>query len=177
MRKAKWLLILLTLMLVQLSPSAWGEIPVLIRFHENPRQAEAALIARNGGRVNRQFQLVPAVAARLPARAIEALRAAPGVAAVELDGTVELHDYTTVWGFRGLVPPPSIAVSGSKTGRNQFQCWRPGFEWRCLIRASTTIIWTWRRTIVADTTLLTITPIRGMTMDTERISQVRLPLC
>ncbi|TVS10903.1 MAG: hypothetical protein EA424_24540 [Planctomycetaceae bacterium] len=105
MRKSKSSLVLLTFVILQFPLSAWGEIPVLIRFRENPRQADAALIARNGGRVHRQFQLVPAVAATLPARAIAALRATPGVEAVELDGTVELHDYDTVWGVKRIRAP------------------------------------------------------------------------
>ncbi len=105
MRKSNLSLVLVTFVILQFPLSAWGEIPVLIRFRDNPRQAEAALIARNGGRVHRQFQLVPAVAAKLPARAIAALRANPRVEAVELDGTLELHDYDTVWGVQRIGAP------------------------------------------------------------------------
>jgi subtilisin len=105
MRTSNLTLILLTFVVLQFPLSVLGDIPVLIRFRGKPRQPEAALIARNGGRVHRQFQIVPAVAATLPARAIKALRAAPGVASVELDGQVELHDYNAVWGVQRIGAP------------------------------------------------------------------------
>jgi subtilisin len=73
-------------------------VPVLVRFHAQPNQVDAERISLRGGVVTRQFQVVPAFAARVPAAALAGLRAAPGVAAVELDLEVAAHDYGNVWG-------------------------------------------------------------------------------
>ena len=73
-------------------------VPVLVRFHAQPNQVDAERISLQGGVVTRQFQVVPAFAARVPAAALAGLRAAPGVAAVELDLEVAAHDYANVWG-------------------------------------------------------------------------------
>lgn len=81
-------------------------VPVLIRFQQAPGQAQADLVAAHGGTVTRQFRIVPAVAARIPAPALAALQNAPGVAAVESDGIVEAHgEYDVVWGVNRVHAP------------------------------------------------------------------------
>jgi subtilisin len=110
--------ILLTFVCLQIPLIALGDVPVLIRFRQGaPGQAEAALVARNGGQVERQFTIVPAFSAKVPARAIAALRAAPGIDAVELDGQVELHDYNNVWGVRRIGAP--VVHAGQWVGDGQ----------------------------------------------------------
>jgi len=81
-------------------------VPVLIRFQQAPGQAQADIVAAHGGTVTRQFRIVPAVAARIPAPALAALQNAPGVAAVESDGIVEAHgEYDVVWGVNRVHAP------------------------------------------------------------------------
>jgi subtilisin len=117
MRRLHLVALLLVFLSLQIPSFAQADVPVLIRFDERPGQAQAALVARSGGQIKRQFQLVPAFAATLPAPAIAALRAAPGVAAVELDGTLELHDHATVWGVSRIGAP--IVHSGLWVGEGQ----------------------------------------------------------
>lgn len=92
--------------------SGWGNVmaqqplvPVLVRFHKPPEQAQAELVKLRGGIVTRQFKIVPAFAAQLPAAAIAAMRKQPGVAAVELDLQFQAHDYATVWGVNRIQAP------------------------------------------------------------------------
>lgn len=80
-------------------------VPVLVRFHDQPNQVDAERISLQGGVVTRQFKVVPAFAARVPAAAVAGLRAAPGVAAVELDLEVAAHDYANVWGAMRVGAP------------------------------------------------------------------------
>lgn len=77
-------------------------VPVLIGFQNAPGPNERALVARHGGVVDRQFHLVPAIAARLPAAAVARMRNERGVRTVEPDGLVEAHDIerelSNTWG-------------------------------------------------------------------------------
>jgi subtilisin len=89
-------------------------VPVLIRFQKAPQQAQAELVRQRGGIVTRQFKIVPAFAAKLPAAAIGSMRAQRGVAAVELDLEVLAHDYNTVWGVNRIQAP--LVHSGAWAG-------------------------------------------------------------
>jgi subtilisin len=81
-------------------------VPVLIRFQQAPGQAEADLVSAHGGTITRQFRIVPAVAARVPAPALAGLQRAAGIAAVEPDGLVEAHgEYDVVWGVNRIHAP------------------------------------------------------------------------
>jgi subtilisin family serine protease len=75
-------------------------VNVLIRFSGRPGGAEEAAVQREGGRVRRRFELVHAVAARVPVRALERLRRNPRVRAVEIDGRVRALDaeLDNTWG-------------------------------------------------------------------------------
>jgi len=68
---------------------------VLIGFRG---QADAALVRAHGGQVIREFVNIPAVAANLPARAIEALRHNPRIAYVEPDPIAYAIEDTLPWG-------------------------------------------------------------------------------
>ncbi|MEO5926207.1 MAG: S8 family serine peptidase [Bryobacteraceae bacterium] len=85
-------------------PAADGRSPVLIRFRQNPGQAERALIESAGGAVTRTFSLVPAVAARLPQAALQGISRNPNVAALEVDGTFVAHDaeLDATWGAKQI---------------------------------------------------------------------------
>jgi hypothetical protein len=81
-------------------PSGDGRVDVLIAFHGKPGSAEDALVRAGGGEIKHRYHLVDAIAASLPAQAVNALRANPRVRAIEPDGRVfaidaELDD---AWG-------------------------------------------------------------------------------
>ncbi|MCL6450747.1 MAG: S8 family serine peptidase [Acetobacteraceae bacterium] len=69
---------------------------VLVGFQTRP---DPGLISSLGGRVDHVYGLVPAVAARLPSSALEALRALPQVAYVEPDGLVWAAGEVLPWGI------------------------------------------------------------------------------
>jgi subtilisin family serine protease len=71
------------------SPQA---VNVLISFSGRPGGAEEAAVQREGGRVRRRFELVNAIAARIPVRALERLRRHPGIRIVEIDGRIRALD-------------------------------------------------------------------------------------
>jgi subtilisin family serine protease len=65
---------------------------VLILFRNTRDQADEALVRGAGGSIRRSFRIVPAVAASLPARAIQALQNNPRIEVIEPDATVEAID-------------------------------------------------------------------------------------
>ena len=69
-----------------------NQVDVLIAFKQPPGPNEHALIRKNGGTVKQSYWIVPAVAARVPAKAIAALQKNPNVDIVEPDGLVQADD-------------------------------------------------------------------------------------
>ncbi|MFN5532387.1 MAG: S8 family serine peptidase, partial [Planctomycetaceae bacterium] len=63
----------------------------MIRFAETPGAAQRDFVRGLGGTVHQSFQIVPAIAASVPEQALEALKKAPGVEAVEPDGEMQAH--------------------------------------------------------------------------------------
>jgi subtilisin len=101
-------------------PSGDGRVDVLIAFHGKPGSAEDALVRAGGGEIKHRYHLVDAIAASLPAQAVNALRANPRVRAIEPDGRVfaidaELDD---AWGVKrigaGVVHQSNIRGAGVK---------------------------------------------------------------
>jgi subtilisin family serine protease len=84
---------------------------VIITFRDAPMASDVLKVSEAGGKVTRSFNIVPSVAAELPASAIERLRADPRVLAVEQDHRVQLLDaeLDNSWGVKrigaGLVHP------------------------------------------------------------------------
>jgi subtilisin family serine protease len=84
---------------------------VIITFRDAPMASDVLKLSEAGGKVTRSFNIVPSVAAELPASAIERLRADPRVVAVEQDHRVQLLDaeLDNAWGVKrigaGLVHP------------------------------------------------------------------------
>lgn len=72
---------------------------VLIGFHEARGRSEQALVRSFGGEIYREFTMVNAVAARMTARAADALSRNPAVRYVELDGRVHALGQTVPWGI------------------------------------------------------------------------------
>ena len=60
-------------------------VNVLIAFENVPRSSEAALVRAFGGKVDQSFSIVPALAATLPAAAVEGLSRHSLVTVVELN--------------------------------------------------------------------------------------------
>ncbi len=77
-----------------------GRVPVLVLFHERATSADLSALDRAGVRVERRYEIVPAVAAELPEGALDRLRANPRVRAVEPDAVVRGLDYRSThdWG-------------------------------------------------------------------------------
>jgi len=73
-------------------------IDVVVRFDRAPTRVDTDRIVEARGKVGRQFKIVPAVEATIPTAALEGLRRAPGVAAVDIDGDIEGHEISNSWG-------------------------------------------------------------------------------
>jgi len=74
-------------------------IDVLISFDHTPGPNEHAIVRGHGGEVKTSYTLVPAVAARIPQVAVDALKANPNVSLVEPDGMMmgtEFYNSPTV---------------------------------------------------------------------------------
>lgn len=77
---------------------------VFVGFKKRPGKAEEALIKAHGGRVSFTYSIVDAIAARLPAAAIEALQHNPNVLYVEQD--IDAHaldaELDNSWGVKHI---------------------------------------------------------------------------
>ncbi|NVM46722.1 MAG: S8 family serine peptidase [Candidatus Lokiarchaeota archaeon] len=86
----------------QLSPEKGGTpnglLKVLIGFKEKPGPAEQALVNSMGGKIKYTYNFIPAMAASIPEKAIEALKKNPNITDVELDGQVYALDQEIPWG-------------------------------------------------------------------------------
>ena len=58
---------------------------VIIGFRQQPGPGEAAFVRALGGSVRHTYRIIPAIAARLPQAAIEALRNNPAVTNIDPD--------------------------------------------------------------------------------------------
>ena len=104
------------LMLLPSTVAATGErVDVLVQFATPPTPADVAAVDALGGEVTRTFDIVPAVAARIPAAAIDALRRNPRVALVEPDSLVHALEYrpTHDWGIAHI---GADRVHGTESG-------------------------------------------------------------
>jgi subtilisin family serine protease len=85
------------------SPVSAGveRVDVLIQFASPPTGSDEALVHSAGGEVTRHFSIVPAVAATVPAAAVDALARNPRVTLVEPDSLVYALDYRSThdWGI------------------------------------------------------------------------------
>jgi len=88
----------------QLSPEKGGPpdglVKVLIGFKEKPGPAQQALVKGLGGKIKYTYNFIPAMAASIPEKAIEALKKNPNITDVELDNKVFALDLeqTLPWG-------------------------------------------------------------------------------
>jgi len=78
-----------------------NRVPVIIGFQNQPGPGDEAGLRAMGGNVKHRYTIIPAIAARLPQAAIDALRGNPAITVVEPDVTVyALSDaeYSNTWG-------------------------------------------------------------------------------
>jgi subtilisin family serine protease len=87
----------------QLSPEKGGPpdglVKVLIGFKEKPGPPQQALVKGLGGKIKYTYNLIPAIAASVPEKAIEALKKNPNITNVELDNQVFALGQTLPWGI------------------------------------------------------------------------------
>lgn len=103
----------------QLSPEKGGPpdglVKVLIGFKEKPGKAQQVMVQGVGGKIKYTYNIVDAIAASIPEKAIEALQKNPNVRYVESDGLVyalddELNDS---WGVE-RIGAGIVHVAGNK---------------------------------------------------------------
>ena len=78
------MLIVLSIAVPALAPAS-DKIPVIIMFEDKP---DRGLVNAHGGSVVHEYSIIPAIAARLPANALENMKRAKGVKFVEEDSIV-----------------------------------------------------------------------------------------
>ena len=88
---------------------AGGQAPdvmtdVIIAFDSAPGAAEEALVRAFGGTVSHTYHLVPAIAATVPAGAVQGLRNHPSVSRIDPDGEVHADDaeLDNAWGVERI---------------------------------------------------------------------------
>jgi subtilisin family serine protease len=79
-------------------------VKVLIGFRGRPGPSEETLVRNAGGVVRYRYHLVPAIAATVPATALNGLRRNPRVTVVEADGEVQAIDaeLDSAWGVKRI---------------------------------------------------------------------------
>ena len=79
-------------------------VDVLIGFARLPGAAEEALVRMHGGQIKHTYHLVNAIAASVPANAVDALRRDPDVTVIEMDGRVHTNDaeLDNTWGVKQI---------------------------------------------------------------------------
>jgi subtilisin len=87
-----------------LAQPAQGRVRVLVGFKDAVSNADEAVVRAAGGQVRRRFQIVPAVAAEIPAQALEALRAHARITVVEPDVSISAVDaeLDNSWGVKRI---------------------------------------------------------------------------
>ncbi len=80
-------------------PAHAEKVDVLVSFTGKPGPAEQALIHNAGGKIKRNYHIVPTVAASVPKGKLDSLRRNPKVTSVEEDITVQVIEETLPWGI------------------------------------------------------------------------------
>ncbi len=78
-------------------PTHTDKVEVLVSFTEKPSHAEKTLIENEGGKVKRNFHIVPTIAASIPKGKLDSLRRNPKVTSVEEDITVQITNDKLYW--------------------------------------------------------------------------------
>jgi subtilisin len=102
--------------------AAEAQLKVLIGFKAKPGPSEHALVRSHGGSVTRSFNLVPAVAAQIPAAALDGLQRHPHVTVIEPDG--QFHAVSTAtelnntWGIKHIGAGTLHALADPVVGKD-----------------------------------------------------------
>ncbi|MDG6244785.1 MAG: S8 family serine peptidase [Methanolobus sp.] len=94
-------------------PADNEKVPVLIMFKANPN---ADIVKAFGGEINYQYDIVPAIAANLPPKAIAALSRNPNIEFIEPDGIASIVSETTPWGVDRVNAPETHALGFTGDG-------------------------------------------------------------
>ncbi|MDP2743835.1 MAG: S8 family serine peptidase, partial [Dehalococcoidia bacterium] len=90
------------------------KVDVLVSFKGKLGPAEKALIPDAGGKIKRDYHIVPTIAASIPKNKLDALRRNPKVTSVEEDTTVQIITGTP---YQSIVPISTEAKTGQNKGR------------------------------------------------------------
>ena len=80
-------------------PASAEKVDVLVSFKEKPGPAEQALIHNAGGKVKRNYHIVPTIAASVPKGKLDSLRHNPKVTSVEEDIPMQIIEEALPWGI------------------------------------------------------------------------------
>jgi subtilisin len=75
------------------------KVKVIIAFHEQPGPSEEGLIRAFGGTVKFTYNIVPAIAATVPAAALDGLARNPRIKLIEPDGEIHALGESVPWGI------------------------------------------------------------------------------
>lgn len=75
------------------------KVKIIIAFHEQPGPSEEGLIRAFGGTVKFTYNIVPAIAATVPAAALEGLSRNPRIKLIEPDGEIHALSDSYPWGI------------------------------------------------------------------------------
>jgi len=84
------------------APPGQGMVRVIIGFEKPPQAAEQALIKGAGGKIKTTYRMIPAIAAQVPEKAIEALKKNPNVTEIEMDTKVYAYEVNSNWGIEAI---------------------------------------------------------------------------
>ena len=112
------MLIVLSIAVPALAPAS-DKIPVIIMFEDKP---DRGLVNAHGGSVVHEYSIIPAIAARLPANALENMKRAKGVKYVEEDSIVYITKkpapidpiqppQVTLWNMLNIKVPDAWTIS------------------------------------------------------------------
>ncbi|WP_319507695.1 S8 family serine peptidase [uncultured Methanolobus sp.] len=89
------------------APNDDEKVPVLIKFKG---KTDAQLVKANGGSIKYEYDVVPAIAAELPQKAIDALSKNPNIELIEPDGIAQITGETIPWGINRVNAPATQAL-------------------------------------------------------------------
>jgi subtilisin len=94
-------------------------VAVIIGFNAQPGPAEQALVRAAGGVIRHTYRIIPAIAATLPAPAVQALSNHRSVSIIEADAELHaLDEYSSAWGVQKIAAQAVHAASIQGNGVN-----------------------------------------------------------
>jgi len=108
--RIRWTAVMLSILCLALNASLMAQpqspndrVAVIIGFNQQPGASEQALVRAFGGTIKHTYRIIPAIAATLPQRAIQALENHPLVSVIEPDAPLyALDEYSSAWGVQKI---------------------------------------------------------------------------